>query len=142
MRTIEEIKADERILSSVTLPDGIQGEIHMPLWEGTFICSTGAGWEHVSVVPKQKRIMPSYYDMCTIKDIFWRKDEAVIEVHPAEKDYVNNVENCLHLWKCTYRDMVLPPSILVGMRKDQTIEEARKEIRQAFEMAGEDFEKC
>ena len=70
-----------------------------------------------------------------VKDIFWNKDEVVIQIHPAEADYVNNVPNCLHLWRCTYREMVLPPSVLVGLRKGQTMEEVKAEPAEAVRLA-------
>ena len=58
-----------------------------------------------------------------IKDIFFKDDEAVIEIHPPNNKYVNNMPNCLHLWRCTYKEMVLPPSCLVGVREGQTRED-------------------
>jgi len=45
--------------------------------------------------------------------------------------------NCLHLWRCTYKDMVLPPSILVGIKKGQTQKEIAEEIVKAYEIAAE-----
>ena len=118
--------------------DGVRGEIHVGGWHGSVIMSTGAGWEHVSVSPYAKRIVPSWDDMVAIKDIFWKDDEAVIQVHPPKDQYVNNMPNCLHLWRCTYKDMVLPPSVLVGLRKGQTKEEFIKEVDEAYRMAGEE----
>ena len=110
----------------------------MPLWEGTIIVSSGCGWEHVSVSPKKLRITPSWSDMCIIKDIFWREDEAVIQVHPPKEEYINNQPNCLHLWKCTYKDMILPPAILVGIKKGMTRAEYNKAVKEAYGLAGED----
>jgi hypothetical protein len=109
------------------------------LWQGSVIGSTGAGWEHISVVPFNKRITPSWDDMTKIKDWFWNDDEAVIQIHPPKDQYVNNVNNCLHLWRCTYKEMVLPQSCLVGIRKGQTQAELMKEIKEAYEIAGEKF---
>ena len=77
--------------------------------------------------------------MCKLKDIFFYEDEAVIQIHPPKDQYVNNVDNCLHLWRCTYKEMVLPPSVLVGIREGQTPEEVREEIKAAYEMAGEKY---
>ena len=75
--------------------------------------------------------------MCLIKDIFFKEDEAVVQIHPPKAEYVNNVENCLHLWRCTYKEMVLPPSVLVGIRKGQTYEELEAEIEEAYRIAEE-----
>lgn len=138
MKTIDEIKSSGRVLVGVTGIDGFNGMIQMPLWRGSIIASTGAGWEHVSVSPEKMRTVPSWDDMCMIKDIFFKDDEAVIQIHPPKAEYINNVPNCLHLWRCTYKEMVLPPSILVGVRKGQTREEINQEIKEAYKIAGEE----
>ena len=139
MKDLEEIKKNKRLIISKVGVDGFQGMIQMPLWRGSVICSTGAGWEHVSVSPEKLRVIPSWNDMCMIKDIFWNDDESVMQLHPPKNEYVNNMPNCLHLWRCTYKDMVLPPSCLVGIRKGQTPAELEQEIVKAYEMAGEKY---
>lgn len=139
MRDINEITNNKRLLVGQIGEDGGSGYISMPLWVGTVIWSNGAGWEHVSVSPESRRITPSWDDMCKIKDIFFNDDEAVIQIHPPKVEYVNNMPNCLHLWRCTYKDMVLPPSVLVGVRKGQTQADFMKEIKEAYKMAGEEL---
>ena len=57
------------------------------------------GWEHVSVSPLPENILPSWDDMCKVKDIFWSKEEAVLQIHPPRSKYVNMMPNCLHLWR-------------------------------------------
>lgn len=135
MKSLEEIKNNPRLRNFVWGEDGFSCEIGMAGWRGSLICSTGAGWEHVSVSPYKHRIVPEWDDMCKIKDIFWNDDEAVIQIHPPKAEYVNNQKNCLHLRRCTYKEMVLPPSILVGVRKGQTKAEVMKEIEEAYKMA-------
>ena len=137
MKTIEQIAENFRISIDRRSDDGFNGVISFPSWQGSFVCSTGAGWEHVSVAPFHRRIVPSWDDMCTVKDIFWYKDEAVIQIHPPEAEYVNNIPNCLHLWRCTYREMVLPPSVLVGIRKGQTADQIKAELAEAFRIASD-----
>ena len=137
MKSLSEIKTHPRLHIDAVSSDGFSGVVSLPLWRGSLICSTGAGWEHVSVSPYQHRITPSWDDMCKIKDIIWNDDEAVIQIHPQKADYVNQMPNCLHLWRCTYKDMVLPPSILVGIRKGQTQKEIVDEIAEAYRRAGE-----
>lgn len=139
MKIIEEIKQSPYLRDINLSLDGGTGVIHVGGWDGSIIWSNGAGWEHVSVSPFIKRITPSWEDMCKIKNIFFNDDEAVIQVHPSKTDYVNNMPNCLHLWRCTYKEMVLPPSILVGIRKDQSPADFRKEIKEAYEIAGEKY---
>jgi hypothetical protein len=150
MKTIEQIKANPRIAIGARGEDGFSGIISMPTWKGTFICSVGAGWEHVSVSPSKHRIVPSWDDMCRTKEIFWKDDEAVIQIHPPKEDYVDNLSNCLHLWRCTYKEMVLPPSVLVGVRKGQDMNQFMKELVEAYAIAGthlcndcqKDYETC
>lgn len=57
------------------------------------------GYEHVSVTPKKKFNVPTWNDMCVLKDMFFEDDEEVYQIHPKKSEYVNAVENCLHLWK-------------------------------------------
>lgn len=140
MRSVEEILKNPRLFLQYRADDGFKATIAMPTWTGSVICSHGAGWNHVSVSPFKKNIMPSYNDMRMIKDIFWNEDEVAIHIFPAKADYVNNVENCLHLWESYHKEQPLPPSCLVGIRQGQTKEELVKEIKEAYELAGEKYE--
>lgn len=80
----------------------------------------GTDWEHVSVKIAymdshnhwRKRI-PRWEEMCAIKDLFWKEDEQVIQVHPAKADYVNHNPFVLHLWRPVDGVMRLPPKICV-----------------------------
>jgi len=139
MKTWDEIRAIKRIAWQQVGDDGMQGIIKLNKWEGSIIFSTGAGWEHVSVAPFKRRIVPSWEDMCLIKNLFWSEDEAVIEVHPAKADYVNNLANCLHLWRCSYKEMVLPPRILVGAIMGLSLEQMNNELKEAYKLAGEEL---
>ena len=139
MKLIDEILASNKVIIVEKGVDGFYGEIHLCTFSGGVIASTGAGWEHVSVAPYNKRYIPTWDDMCCIKDIFFRDDEAAIQVHPPKEEYVNNVDNCLHLWRCTYQPMVLPPSCLIGVRDGQSQQEFIEEIKKAYEIAGEKY---
>ena len=57
------------------------------------------GMEHVSVSPLKKFRIPSWDDMCALKDIFFYNEEEAYQVHPKKSDYVNIKQNCLHLWR-------------------------------------------
>ena len=80
----------------------------------------GDGWEHVSVSAKFKKgkqwqtRIPSWQEMCFIKDLFWADDEVVIQLHPAKGNYVNNHPHVLHLWRPLNENVPLPPVIAVG----------------------------
>lgn len=67
---------------------------------GTHEC----GWEHVSISPFGGT-MPTWDQMCTIKDIFWHEEETVVQIHPKKSEYVNIMQNCLHLWKAKTPDV-------------------------------------
>lgn len=138
MRSLEEIKACKRIAILEQTVDGFSGIISMPLWTGTVICSWDF-WDHVSVAPSKKRITPSWDDMCMIKDIFFKDDEAVIQIHPPKDEYVNNMPNCLHLWRWNEGEMTLPPSFMVGIRKGQSKSELEAEIKAYYKAHGKEF---
>lgn len=54
-------------------------------------------WEHVSLVADGR--CPTYEEMANAKDVFWKDDELVIQVHPPKSEYVNIEEYKLHLWR-------------------------------------------
>lgn len=122
--------------------EGFGGGYRIPEDKDRFliIVSWEGGWEHASVMPLRRSYTPSWEDMSMLKGIIWNEEEAVIQVHPPKSQYVNNVGNCLHLWRCYYREMVLPPSCFVGIRPGQTQAELMEEIKSAYELAGEKFD--
>lgn len=83
------------------------------------LVSSGCGWEHVSVtiapVNKASTRCPTWEEMCFVKDMFWNKDEVVIQYHPAEKDYVSMHPYCLHLWKPIGVILPTPDPLMVGV---------------------------
>ena len=95
MRTIEEIKQNTQVqvANDVTSVKGnmvgFQGFLHLreSKMTLTFMATVdsllnGRKWEHVSVgIYNNNRNMPSWNDMCAVKDIFWRDDEEVHQIH-------------------------------------------------------------
>jgi len=76
------------------------GRIKLVRWEGTVIFdATATTWEHVSVSPRKKGIIPNWYELKQIKEIFWPDDEEVIQFFPRTSEHVNVMSNCLHLWR-------------------------------------------
>lgn len=65
------------------------------------ISSDGLNWEHVSVckIHRKKRFIPSWNEMCFVKNLFWSTEDCVMQLHPPESDYVDNNPYVLHLWK-------------------------------------------
>lgn len=126
MKSIEEIKQNKYIQIDKKGRDGFGGIVYdkKTRTKLNFILSWGAGWEHcsVSITDRYKRC-PSWEQMCFIKDSFWNDDECCVEYHPAKKDYVNNHEYCLHIWKPIDQEIPTPPSLMVGLKKDYSPEE-------------------
>lgn len=136
MRSKEEIIASNKVLITEQGFDGFFGVIFIRGWQGTVQVSWGAGWDHVSVSPQKKKYTPSWDDMCAIKEVFFKDDEAVIQIHPPKDEYICNVSNCLHLWRANDKEMVLPPSFMVGLKPGQTEEEVMKEAKKYYEEHG------
>lgn len=78
------------------------------------IASNGGGWEHVSVSRSDR--IPTWDEMCQVKDLFWGPEDCVIQYRPPASEYVNNHERCLHLWRPIGKDVPMPPSIMVGFK--------------------------
>lgn len=98
---------------------GMEGDQHNGIYKvfvngRSFYCivSNGGGWDHISVGGKNKRI-PTWDEMCAIKDMFFDKDEVCVQYHPAEENYINLAENVLHIWKPQNIEMPTPPLIMV-----------------------------
>lgn len=73
----------------VNLPSGVRASIIVGFNE--------SGWEHVSMELYARRL-PTWEEMCFIKNIFWEDEEEVIQIHPKKSEYVNMTE-ALHLWR-------------------------------------------
>ena len=98
--------------------DGGMGEFKTGIMKGmTVIWSYGGGWEHISIDGKNR--MPTWDEMCQLKDMFFTEDECCVQYHPPKSDYVNNIPYCLHIWKPIgqYSGVLpVPPSLLVGIK--------------------------
>jgi len=83
--------------------------------EMTVIASDGEGWEHVSVSLNNRN--PNWEEMSYIKSLFWDDEECVIQYHPPKSEYINMHPHCLHMWRPKDKEIPMPPSILVGIKK-------------------------
>lgn len=68
------------------------------------------GWEHVSVAFPGR--CPTWEEMCVAKDVFWRENEACIQVHPEQSVYINIHNYCLHIWRPKDGKLILPPDAI------------------------------
>lgn len=96
-----------------TSADGNNGVFYCEFQSYKFliIASEGLGWEHVSISLANR--IPNWKEMCYFKSLFWDKEDCVVQYHPPESDYVNNDNNCMHLWRPTGIEMPRPPKEFV-----------------------------
>ena len=78
------------------------------------IVSDGDGWDHVSVSLTYR--IPTWTEMCFVKNIFFDSEETVIQFHPKKSEYINNQPHVLHMWRKQGVDYELPPWELVGFK--------------------------
>ena len=101
MKTIEEVKKSKQYLYCKPMGayDVLYGKLKLSSEiECSFVAGWNErGWEHVSV-ELQARRLPTWEEMCEIKDIFWNDEEEVVQIHPKKSQYVNMAE-ALHLWR-------------------------------------------
>lgn len=119
MKTLEELRHTPNLMIKHLGNDGGCGEIYKagkPF--ATVIWSNGGGWEHISISPYKMSCIPTWKDMCDLKDMFFYDDETVVQFHPPKSEYVNNMPNCLHLWRPINEKMPTPPFIMVGIRSE------------------------
>ncbi len=133
MKSLDEIKEISNLMIVDACTEGGHGIYYKQRKPyASVIWSSGGGWDHVSIMPFKKTHTPTWDEMCKLKDDFFHKEEVVVQFHPAEDQYVNMLPNCLHLWRCQNEAFPTPPSIMVGIRKDQTAGEAIKEAMDVF----------
>ncbi len=72
-------------------------------------------WEHVSVhcTVGKKDKTPTWEQMCYVKDLFWGKEDCVVQFHPPESEYVNIHNHVLHLWRKVDTNFPTPHKIMV-----------------------------
>lgn len=90
------------------------------------IAANGLGWEHVSISARhnKKVRIPTWEEMCQIKDLFWDDEDVVVQYHPKKSEYVSNAP-VLHLWRPAGVNIPTPPPELVGVVGKSTL--SRKE---------------
>lgn len=81
---------------------------------GDFELGPAEQWDHVSVTKNVG--MPTWEEMCFLKNLFWDEEDCVVQYHPPKSDYVNVAKGCLHLWRFIGGETPRPPSIFVGLK--------------------------
>ncbi len=100
-----------------TAGDHTAGAFNVPVGNVSLyvIATAGEGWDHVSVSLPNR--CPTWEEMSAVKRAFFRRNEWAVEFHPPESDNLSLHPFCLHLWRCQYREMELPPPIMVAPPK-------------------------
>lgn len=78
------------------------------------LMSDQEGWEHVSVSVHRQKRLPTWEEMCWVKELVWRPDERVVQYHPPEAEYVRAHPYVLHLWRPIDAKLPYPPYQMVG----------------------------
>lgn len=101
MRPIEEIRHNRKLMFlREPAPGTIAGYIDLSTGaRASFVagaCESGIS-EHVSIQLFSKRL-PTWQEMCEVKEAFWDDEEEVIQIHPRKSEYVN-ISDAMHLWR-------------------------------------------
>lgn len=76
------------------------------------IASAGEGWEHVSVSRPHR--CPTWAEMEHVKRMFWRDDEAAMQLHVPAADHISLHTYCLHLWRPADGYIPRPPTWMIA----------------------------
>lgn len=86
-----------------------------PGWKVAIIMSDGGGWDHVSVHAFRERAQriqvrtPTWREMEDIRRRCWDPEDVVMQLHPAQSQYVNCHRHTLHLWRPLEAAIPVPP---------------------------------
>lgn len=118
-KSIEKYRIKKGIFKSCYELDGMNGNFIIPYKRHLLkvIISDRLGWDHVSV--SMQNMIPTWRQMCYIKDVFFEEEETVIQFHPPKSQYINECEFCLHLWRQQGVKYELPPSLMIGHNYQQ-----------------------
>lgn len=82
------------------------------------IASNGDGWDHVSVSLPER--CPTWEEMEHVKRLFFREDEAAMQLHVPPADHLNCHPYCLHLWRPQDVEIPRPPAIMVALPAEES----------------------
>ena len=107
---IEEIKEEQLIKEEIINRKNLKTKVT------TYISSN---WKHltVEILTKKGEILeryPSWEEMCIIKETEFNGNVAVVQIHSDVIPYDNHTR---HLWIPLNKELPLPPSYLVGIKK-------------------------
>lgn len=77
----------------------------------SIMVGVGEGWDHVSVSTELR--CPSWEEMEQVKRLFFKDDEAAMQLHVPPTDHISVHPHCLHLWR-PHAGLTLPPKWMVA----------------------------
>lgn len=106
MRPISEIEANEYVwdMRPAPIAHSFVGYCKLPQAKRCSLLisySEGNEMDHVSVSPMNRFTVPTWEDMCALKEICFYPEEECYQVHPKQSEYLHGVgdlENVLHIW--------------------------------------------
>lgn len=111
---VEEYRLRDHPLLGTTTNDGNNGVFQIPRVGCTLNIVVGDGWcegpgkdwDHVSVTVCGQKRCPTWEEMKFVKELFFRDDETVLQIHPPTDKNVSLHPYCLHLWR--HHTLVIP----------------------------------
>lgn len=100
MKTMEEIAKTPNLLIRTNTETGGTGILmYGNLRNCTVIWGRAEGgkYDHVSICPTGR--LPTWSEMCKVKDMFFYDEEECYQMFPKKSEYVNLAKNCLHIWR-------------------------------------------
>lgn len=94
------------------IPSPVSGQMLRVLVSAANTDAGLAPWDHVSVSLPNR--CPNWPEMESIKRLFFRDDEAAMQLHPPLSDYRSHHPYCLHIWRPADIEIPLPPGIMVA----------------------------
>ena len=76
------------------------------------IAGNGDGWDHISVSTNLPRC-PTWAEMEQVKRLFFKDEEAAMQLHVPPTDHISVHPYCLHLWR-PHDGLPLPPKWMVA----------------------------
>lgn len=102
----------DRTCGAFTMPSPVDsGEL-------CIVASSGEGWDHVSVSRPNR--CPNWPEMDHIKRLFFKDEEAAMQLHVPPSENISVHPFCLHLWRPHKTEIPRPPSWMVGLVKTET----------------------
>jgi len=105
----------ENKLNWETYKESEAGCFYIPVFKTAYgvIATTGMGWDHVSVQVHKEPRLPTWDEMQFMKELFFYPYETVMQLHPAQADYIDCHPKVLHLWRPIGFPIPMPPKDFV-----------------------------